>query len=62
MERYEKLEIEVIIFDSNVDTIVESITTPTEVPPYSVSSTPNRSMFSSDLDYYAYLEDNNLDE
>ena len=62
MERYEKLEIEVIVFDSNVDTILDSITTHTEVPPYSVSSTPNRRMFSSDLDYYAYLEDNNLDE
>lgn len=59
MEKYEKLEIEVILLDDSFD-IVTISTTETPITP--IPSTPNRSMFSNELDYYAYLEDNNLDE
>ncbi len=59
MEKYEKLEIEVILLDDSFD-IVTISTTETTIKP--IASTPNRSMFSSELDYYAYLEDNNLDD
>lgn len=59
MEKYEKLEIEVILLDDSFDIVTISTT---ETPIRPIPSTPNRSMFSSELDYYAYLEDNDLDD